>query len=112
MSLRRKPKADPVTEDTRREVLLRDLYLLGGCVAAKYDPDHSCRDQWGTPHRPDDLDKLTLDHVHQGYGMMGRRAPSDPAHLISACYSAHLGGWTTRKDNRALIRWILGSQVA
>jgi len=102
--MRRKPRRDPVTPEVRAAVLRRD----GQCVAAKYELGHACRDQWGTPHRPDDLDKLTLDHVHEGYGMLGKRAPSDMGHLISACWAAHLGGWTTTKQHRALIRVILG----
>lgn len=114
VGLRRKPRpaADKVTPETRRTVLLRDLLLIGGCVQSRYDPEHVCRDAWGTPHAPDKLDRLTLDHVNEGYGRMGRRAPSDPDHLISACWSAHLGGWTTRKYNRELIRWILGGRAA
>lgn len=113
-ALRAKPRpdTDKVTTETRAFVLHRDVLLMGGCVAAKYDPEHECRDQWGYPHRPDDLAKLTLDHVNEGYGRMGQRAPSDPSHLISSCFSAHLGGWTTRKDHRALIRWLLGGQAA
>ncbi len=55
------------------------------------DPDHVCRDRWGEPHSPYDLDKLSLEHVHDTGGMMGKRAESDPAHLVALCYGANVG---------------------
>lgn len=102
MNLRRKPKADPVTPELRELVLHRD----GQCVAALLDPTHACRDTWGWPHSPARLDLLTLDHIQDGYGRMGKRAPSDPAHLVSLCAGAHLGSrWAT--SNRPALRWYL-----
>jgi hypothetical protein len=85
-------RRDPVTSKTRETVLRRD----GGCVAAILNPRHVCRDQWGRLHGPHVLDAMTLDHVQEGYGRMGLRAPSDPAHLVTLCAGAHLlTGWAT-----------------
>jgi hypothetical protein len=100
--IRRKPKADPVTPDLHEAVLVRDLRFAGGCVARFLDPTHKCADRWGQSHRPDDEYVLTLDHVQESYGRMGKRAPSDKAHLVTLCYHAHLLGWATR--NRPLLR--------
>lgn len=63
-------KKDPVTPEVRAAVLKRD----GGCVAPILDQQASgtC---WG---------RLTLDHV-KDHPRMGRRAPSDEAHLVTLC---------------------------
>lgn len=45
--------------------------------------------------------RLTLDHV-KDQPMMGRRAPSDPSHLVTLCEGHHLGGWAT--SHRPLLR--------
>ena len=79
-------KRDPVTPAIREAVLQRD----GGCVAAILDPEHLCRDQWGRRISTVDIARMTLDHVQEGYGRMGVRAPSDPAHLVTLCWGAHL----------------------
>jgi hypothetical protein len=85
-------RRDRVTPATREAVLRRD----GGCVAAILDPGHWCRDQWGHTHPSIFLDLMTLDHVQEGYGRMGVRAPSDPAHLVTLCWGAHLlSHWAT-----------------
>lgn len=89
--IRRRRKADPVTPALRELVLFRD----NQCIAAYLDPAHECRDQFGWPHSPARLDVLTLDHVQSEYGRMGKRAASDPSHLVSLCYHAHLNGWAT-----------------
>ena len=102
MSLRRKPKADPVTPELHDEVVARDLRFAGGCVAKFLDDRHKCTDRWGQSCSANYLGALTLDHVQDGYGRMGKRAPSDRAHLVTLCYHAHLLGWATR--NRPLLR--------
>ena len=85
-------KRDPVTADLRESVLRRD----GRCVAAILDPRHICRGQWGYFHAVDALDEMTLDHVQEGYGRMGVRAPSDREHLVTLCWGAHLlTSWAT-----------------
>lgn len=48
--------------------------------------------------------RLTLDHVRD-QPMMGKRAPSDPSHLVSLCWHHHLDGWATahRPELRAYL---------
>lgn len=48
--------------------------------------------------------RLTYDHV-KDEPMMGKRAPSDPAHLVSLCWHHHLDGWAT--SNRPALRQYL-----
>jgi hypothetical protein len=74
---------DPVTPEVYEAVFLRD----GQCVISTFDEAHVCRDAWGDRHEPDDIPRLTLDHVKSNL-MLGRRAASDPAHLVVMC------GWT------------------
>lgn len=79
-------RTDPVTPVTREAVLTRD----GGCVAVTLGQDPAtCRG------------RLTLDHV-KDEPRMGRRAPSDPAHLAAVCEFHHLYGWATA--NRPALR--------
>lgn len=101
VAIRRKRHADPVTKAVHDLVIDRDLKFAGGCLAAFLDSDHGCRTLWGDPQRPDVM--LTLDHVQEGYGRLGRRAPSDPAHLVSVCAGAHIvTSWVT--SHKALLR--------
>lgn len=73
-----------VTLELRAFILRRDQR----CFLAKIEPDHICFDIWGHEHRSDDLDRLSLEHV-KDEGMMGKRAPSDPQHLIALCHRAN-----------------------
>ena len=92
---------DPVTPEVREAVLRRDV----GCVLATLDPQHHvCRDAWGNPHLPFDLSKLTLEHVKDEL-MMGKRAPSDPQHLVALCAHANIG--VPSKAQRAMLRQYL-----
>lgn len=86
MRLRRRGHKDPVTAELRAFVLDRD----GWCVLAKLNPEHQCRDTWGTPHHPADKSRLTIEHVKTEL-RMGVRAPSDKDHLITLCYGANVG---------------------
>jgi hypothetical protein len=97
---RRRAHKDPVSADLRIEVIRRDIAFAGGCAAAFLDPDHACRNQYGDPQHPGR--DLTLDHVQDEYGRMGKRAPSRRENLVSLCYYAHLGGWAT--SHRPLLR--------
>jgi len=100
-------RRDPVTPALWRSVLERD----GGCVAAILDPAHRCRDQWGENIHPSWISRMTLDHVQDGYGRMGLRAPSDPAHLVTLCWGAHLlTHWAT--SHRPELRDYLGRVAA
>ena len=90
---------DLVTPELYRAILLRDR----GCVLARIEPDaHVCRDRWGYPHAPTALAKLTIEHVHDGYGLMGRRAASDMAHCLLLCHGANVG--VPSKAQRAAFR--------
>lgn len=89
--LRRKPHKDPVTPEVRLFVLNRDA----GCIAVRLGAlPEGCGG------------RLTLDHV-KDEPMMGKRAPSDPAHLVTLCENHHLfNGWATRHrpELRAYLR--------
>ena len=81
---------DPVTPELRLAVFRRD----GSCVAPRLGATDWC------------AGPLTLDHVKE-QPMMGKRAPSDRAHLVSICRHHHLDGWATahRPELRAYIAW-------
>lgn len=89
---------DLVTPELYRAVMLRDK----GCILAKITAGHACRDRWGYPHAPTDLAKLTIEHVHDGYGLMGKRAPSDMAHCLALCAGANIG--VPSKAQRTMFR--------
>lgn len=78
-------RKDPVTPELHAAVLTRDRE----CVLWKRDPSHACRDQWGNPHRPDDLARLSLEHV-KDEPRMGKRGPSDLRHLVAMCHAANI----------------------
>lgn len=94
-------RSDPVTSELHAAVLTRDRE----CVQAKLDPRHACLDIWGNPHASTNLERLSLDHVQEGYGRMGKRAPSTMGTLVSLCGRSHLGGWATshRPELRAYL---------
>jgi hypothetical protein len=91
---------DPVTPEVREAVLRRD----GMCVLAKLERAHWCRDAWGTYHDAADLSKLSLEHVKDELAM-GKRAPSDPQHLVALCAHANIG--VPSKAQRAMLRQYL-----
>jgi hypothetical protein len=80
---------DPVTPALRLAVLQRD----GDCVAFQFSGTDECRG------------RLTLDHV-KDQPMMGKRATSDLAHLVTVCEHHHLDGWATshRPELREYLR--------
>ena len=72
-------RRDPVTPELRIAVLERDRR----CVASMFSDTDECRG------------RLTLDHV-KDQPRMGKRAPSDRAHLVAICRAHHLdNGWAT-----------------
>jgi hypothetical protein len=86
-------RRDAVTSDLRLAVLYRD----GGCVAVKLGASSA-----------DCAGRLTLDHVKDA-PMMGKRAPSDMAHLVALCEAHHLQtGWATshRPELRLYLRGV------
>ena len=82
-------RPDPVTPAVRLAVLTRDR----DCVAYRLGATDYCSG------------RLTLDHV-KDQPRMGKRAPSDPAHLVALCWHHHLDGWATahRPELRAYLR--------
>jgi hypothetical protein len=85
-------KRDLVTEEVALTVYQRDGY---GCVAVRLgEPSTRC------------YGRLTLDHV-KDQPRMGKRAPSDPQHLVSLCENHHIwNGWATshRPELREYLR--------
>lgn len=72
--------------ELRSEVIYRD----GACVASLLDRSHECRDRWGRPHRPDELDSLTLGHVREEPGGMRR---DEPGWCIAQCWASNAEHW-------------------
>lgn len=89
---------DRVTPEMRIAVLERD----GGCVQP-----HLTRFGESVVYPDPCNGRLTLDHVQSGYGRMGKRAPSDMAHLVTLCFHHHLDGWAT--SHRPELRTYLAS---
>jgi hypothetical protein len=100
-------RKDRVTPEVRREVLLRD----GRCFASIRYETHVCRDVYGAFHDATDLDRLTLDHVHDvAGGVRGKRAPSDPQHLVAVCGYLNVYGPSRemRQQQRDYLRGLYG----
>jgi len=96
--IRRKPRKDPVTQEVAIAVLKRD----GGCLAPRLGGSFM-----------DCAGRATLDHVRDE-PMMGKRAPSDMAHLVTLCEGHHLWtGWATanRPALREYLRSVNGEDV-
>ncbi len=86
---------DHVTADVALQVFKRDH----GCMAPRLGGSfHDCAGRDG------------LEHVQDSYGRMGRRAPSDAAHLVVLCDGHREPGmkagyvWCTAKENREAMR--------
>ena len=87
--------SDKVTPAMALEVFARDQ----GCVAPRLGG--STMDCWG---------RNRIEHVQDGYGRMGRRAPSDVGHLVTLCEGHTETGmragyvWATDRVNRQAMR--------
>jgi len=90
-----------VKAELRDAVMARD----GRCVLFDLDPTHVCRDRWNQPHMPGATHLLTIEHVHEGYGLMGRRAPDTLRTMVAMCMAGNLGPPT--KVQRAALRQYL-----
>lgn len=77
---------DKVTAAVRDAVFARDM----ACVLWVADHAHQCRDRFGVPHAPFDMKRMTAEHVKDSIGM-GKRAPSDMAHLVAMCAAGNVG---------------------
>jgi hypothetical protein len=96
--IRRKPRRDPVTREVAIAVLQRDQ----GCVSPRLGGSFM-----------DCAGRATLDHVRDE-PMMGKRAPSDAAHLVTLCEYHHLwSSWATshRRELRAYLRSVNDEDV-
>ncbi len=93
---------DRVTEETAQLVFARD----GGCMAPRLGGSRN--DCWGRDR---------LEHV-KDEPRMGRRAPSDPAHLVVLCQGHTEDGmragfvWATDRKNRERMREYLAAVTA
>lgn len=76
---------DRVTPELWQAVMERDK----GCVLARLDPSHRCSGY------------MTVEHVKSDL-RMGKRAPSDLAHLVAMCYGGNVG--VPSKTQRAALR--------
>lgn len=94
---------DKVTPELHDYIIRRDRT----CIAARYDPEHDCRDRFGNRHLPNDAKRLTLDHVHDE-ATAGKRAKSDKYHLVAACGWANIEGWCSA--NRDIERMYLAEK--
>ncbi len=94
---------DRVTQEVALFVLGRDA----GCIAPRLG---------GTTM--DCFGRNRLEHVQDGGGRMGRRAPSDPAHLVTLCEGHTETGmragyvWATDRKNREAMREYLRGVTA
>jgi len=102
-------RANGVTAEVRQAVLRRDRV----CFLARIDSDHRCADRWGHLHASDATWLLSLDHVKDG-PMMGRRAPSDPQHLVAICHrsNTNVPSKQVRAAERAYLAGLYQSAVA
>lgn len=81
----RRPESVPTIE--RAAVYVRDRV----CFLYRLNPEHVCRDQWGNPHAPDDLGRMTVDHVSEfAGGMKGKRSVSDRGHMVQLCWAGNV----------------------
>lgn len=86
---------DPVTSEIREEVFARDAHAIGWDYMTAW-PRILCVAPFLDEGSGPCAGRTTLDHVQSGYGRMGKRAPSDAAHLVSICSRHHLEtGWAT-----------------
>lgn len=89
--------------ELRVAVLRRDRQ----CVAYLLDRLHTqCRDQWGQPHAPTDIDKLTLEHVKQD----GKRIDK-PLHCIALCHGANVLDHWSSANNEIANAFLMGIAV-
>jgi hypothetical protein len=77
----RRDDADKMSGDVRTSILNRDKV----CFLFMATLNHICRDQWGQVHMPNDLLKLTVDHVKKDL-RMGDRAQSRLETGVAMCF--------------------------
>lgn len=98
---KRKVIPDKVSPQLWSHVIQRD----GGCMAPLLDPAADlCRTLAGDIRSRNWVGFLTVDHVKDA-AMMGKRAPSDAAHLVCLCIHHNDNGWASahRAEERAYL---------
>lgn len=103
------PHKDPVSPDVYDEVVSRDTIQRWANLMSWYKVDSddipeamamfkAAKENPCVAQTVDPLDsgncsgRLTLDHIHRhAGGTKGKRAPSDPEHLVTLCALHHLG---------------------
>lgn len=118
--LRKRPKrrregptlhGEPCTMQTlRRHVFERDQGCIARVFAIGREP-HECRDKWGEPHSPLEVDRLTLAHVpERGQNGLGLKPPDDELHTVAECYGSNVltgpGQGPTHELREFERRWI------
>lgn len=84
----RRHRPEPVPYSERAAVYARD----GACFLYLMDLDHICRDQWGNPHGPRDLTRMTVDHVSPfPGGMKGQRPEHLRQYMVTMCWAGNVG---------------------
>jgi hypothetical protein len=86
----------------REAVIRRDR----ACLLWLLDATHQCRDQWGEPHQPTALDRLTLEHVREHPG--GQRRDSE-GWCVAMCHVGNIEhAGSTTETRRRLNDYLLG----
>lgn len=88
--------------ELRTVVISRDRQ----CVAALLDRSHLCHDRWGFHHDATDLDKLTLEHVHE----WGKRF-DDPLHCVAMCYNGNVEQHWSSANNALANTFLAGVRI-
>lgn len=127
-AIKRKPTArkpgDRVSPEDRRFVIARDgmcfwsrvwvaVTMHEGWVTypmAEAMGSHWCSNAMGLMHPATARDELTVDHFWHDGGHMRDRAPSDPQHMVAACWALNDHGMThhMRMLERRYAAWLRG----
>lgn len=78
----------PTTMGGLRSFVINRDRMCAGFLA---DPMHQCRNRYGDPHQPDDLEQLTLEHCPGVHGPADIRR-DDEQHCGTLCYALNVGG--------------------
>lgn len=82
----RRDEDDKMTPEVRAAIINRDRMCF---IYAFVDHAHICRDVWGDPHMPDDLLRLTVEHVKKELAM-GVRAKSRIEFGLALCHKGNV----------------------
>src|SRR5689334_5176009 len=76
---------DKVSPELANYVFDRDRI----CLQYRCEPEHQCRDRFGTAHRPDDRRFLRIAHVKE-HARLGKRAEPRKDRLVAECDFANM----------------------